>query len=159
MSDVFRAGKGSIETHSAIPVPVLIAGSAIIATRCLSVLLLANELGYEELANFIHRSAQAWDSTLIFIASQLIFFIELRCAIALLRGTNWGRWGYVLTQIIVVLYMLVASLGWVYPEIFSLSGETNAEIVHTLILQKFPDVVVLILLFVPASSRKFFHKH
>ena len=159
MSDVFRAGKGSIETRSAIPVPVLIAGSAIIATRCLSVLLLANELGYEELANFIHRSAQAWDSTLIFIASQLIFFIELRCAIALLRGTNWGRWGYVLTQVIVVLYMLVASLGWVYPEIFSLSGETNAEIVHTLILQKFPDVVVLILLFVPASSRKFFHKH
>ncbi|KOC92793.1 YbjO family protein [Winslowiella iniecta] len=158
MSDVFRAGKGIMEAHSAIPVPVLIAGSAIIATRCLSVLLLANELGYEELANFVHRSAQAWDSTLIFIASQLIFFIELRCAIALMRGTNWGRWGYVLTQAAVVLYMLVASLGWVYPEIFSISGETNAEIVHTLILQKFPDLVVLILLFVPVSSRQFFHK-
>jgi len=158
MSDVFRTGKGIIEAQSAIPVPVLIAGSAIIATRCLSVLLLVNELGYEELANFVHRSAQAWDSTLIFIASQLIFFIELRCAIALMRGTDWGRWGYMLTQAAVVLYMLVASLGWVYPEIFSISGENNIEIVHTLILQKFPDLVVLLLLFVPASSRKFFHK-
>lgn len=145
-----------MKSLSAIPVPVLIAGSAIIATRCLGVLLLANELGYQEIVNFIHRSAQSWDSTLIFIASQLIFFIELRCAIALMRGANWGRWGYVIAQAVVILYMLVASMGWVYPEIFSISGETNAEIIHTLILQKFPDLVVILLLFIPASSRKYF---
>ncbi|WP_017802427.1 YbjO family protein [Winslowiella toletana] len=158
MSDLFRAGQSMTEPRSAIPVPVLIAGSAIIATRCLSVLLLANELGYEEIADFVHRSAQAWDSTLIFIASQLIFFIELRCAIVLMRGANWGRWGYAITQLVVMLYMLVASLGWVYPEIFSISGATNTEIIHTLILQKIPDLVVLILLFAPASSRAFFRK-
>lgn len=72
------------------PVPVTIAGSAIIATRCISVLMLANELGYDEIANFVHRSAQAWDSTLIFIASQLIFLFELRCAFTLMRGSNAG---------------------------------------------------------------------
>lgn len=138
------------------PAPVMVAGIAIIATRCLSVLMLANELGYDEIANFVHRSAQAWDSTLIFIASQLIFLFELRCAFTLLRGSNHGRWGYVVAQIIVLGYMLMASVGWIYPEIFSIPGETNAQIIHHTLMQKVPDVLVLLLLFVPASSRAFF---
>lgn len=138
------------------PVAVMVAGIAIIATRCLSVLMLVNELGYDEMANFVHRSAQAWDSTLIFIASQLIFLFELRCAFTLMRGSNRGRWGYVATQVIVLIYMLMASVGWIYPEIFSISGETNAQIVHHTLLQKVPDVMVLLLLFVPSSSRAFF---
>lgn len=141
---------------NAAPVPVTAAGIAIIATRCLSVLMLANELGFEEIANFVHRSAQAWDSTLIFIASQLIFFYELRCAFTLMRGNNAGRWGYIATQILVLLYMLLASTGWVYPEIFSIHGETNAQIVHHTLMQKLPDLLVLMLLFVPVSSRAFF---
>lgn len=138
------------------PAPVMVAGIAIIATRCLSVLMLANELGYDEIANFVHRSAQAWDSTLIFIASQLIFLYELRCAFTLLRGSNRGRWGYVMAQIIVLGYMLMASVGWIYPEIFSIPGETNAQIIHHTLMQKVPDALVLLLLFVPASSRAFF---
>ncbi|WP_343463190.1 YbjO family protein [Pantoea sp.] len=138
------------------PVPVTVAGIAIVATRCISVLMLANELGYEELANFVHRSAQAWDSTLIFIASQLIFLFELRCAFTLMRGSNRGRWGYALAQAVVLFYMLLASTGWIYPEIFSISGETNAQIIHHTLLQKVPDALVLLLLFVPASSRAFF---
>lgn len=141
---------------TAAPVPVTVAGIAIIATRCLSVLMLANELGYDEIANFVHRSAQAWDSTLIFIASQLIFLFELRCAFTLMRGSNRGRWGYAIAQAIVLLYMLMASVGWIYPEIFSIPGETNAQIIHHTLQQKLPDVLVLLLLFVPASSRAFF---
>lgn len=143
---------------SATPVPVTVAGIAIIATRCLSVLMLANELGYDELANFVHRSAQAWDATLIFIASQLIFLFELRCAFTLMRGSNRGRWGYVATQVIVLIYMLLASVGWIYPEIFSIPGESNAQIIHHTLLQKVPDALVLVLLFVPSSSRAFFRR-
>ncbi len=142
--------------ENSTPAPVMVAGIAIIATRCLSVLMLANELGYDEMANFVHRSAQAWDSTLIFIASQLIFLFELRCAFTLLRGSNRGRWGYVIAQIIVLGYMLMASVGWIYPEIFSIPGETNAQIIHHTLMQKVPDALVLLLLFVPASSRAFF---
>ena len=142
--------------ENSTPAPVMVAGIAIIATRCLSVLMLANELGYDEMANFVHRSAQAWDSTLIFIASQLIFLFELRCAFTLLSGSNRGRWGYVIAQIIVLGYMLMASVGWIYPEIFSIPGETNAQIIHHTLMQKVPDALVLLLLFVPASSRAFF---
>nr|WP_310616227.1 YbjO family protein [Pantoea cypripedii] len=140
------------------PAPVTVAGIAIIATRCISVLMLANELGYDELVNFVHRSAQAWDSTLIFVASQLIFLFELRCAFTLMRGSNRGRWGYVATQVVVLGYMLLASMGWIYPEIFSIHGENNAQIIHHTLLQKLPDAMVLLLLFVPASSRAFFRR-
>ncbi|MEZ3498055.1 YbjO family protein [Pantoea sp. KPR_PJ] len=143
---------------SLAPVPVSVAGIAIIATRCLSVLMLANELGVEEMVNFVHRSAQAWDSTLIFIASQLIFFYELRCAFLLLRGRNKGRWGFAATQLVVLLYMLTASTGGIYPEIFSISGASNAQVIHHTLLQKLPDLLVLGLLFLPGSSRAFFRK-
>lgn len=143
-------------TRPVTPVPVTIAGVAIIATRCLSVLMLFNELGYTEMVNFVHRSAQSWDSTLIFVASQLIFFIELRCALMLMRGVNGGRWGYVISQIVVLIYMLMASMGWIYPEIFSISGETNMQVLRHTLMQKLPDVVILLLLFVPVSSRAFF---
>lgn len=158
MSEVFRGGNAFSREHSGIPVPVLIAGSAIIATRLISVLLLANELGYEEILNVIHRSAQSWDATLIFIASQLIFFLELRCAIAVMRGHNWGRWIFLATQAIVLLYMLIATMTGIYPEIFSIAGENNVRIISTIIAQKFPDIVVLLLLFVPHSSRQFYHQ-
>ena len=159
MSEVMRESNTAVSAAPAIPVPVWIAGSAIIATRCLGVLLLANELGVEETMNFIHRSTQAWDSTLIFIASQLIFFIELRCAIALMRGHRWGRWGYVVSQAAVLMYMFAASMGWIYPEIFSISGENNGQIIQALVTQKFPDLLVMLLLFVPQSSRRFYRQH
>ncbi|WP_130834554.1 YbjO family protein [[Erwinia] mediterraneensis] len=152
MSETFKHAL----TQPVAPVPVTIAGVAIIATRCLSVLMLFNELGYNELVNFVHRSAQSWDSTLIFIASQLIFIIELRCAIILMRGANRGRWGYVISQVAVLSYMLMASLGWIYPEIFSISGENNVQVLHRTLMQKLPDLLILLLLFMPDSSRAFF---
>lgn len=156
MSEVLQGGRTVSADSAIIPVPVMIAGSAIIATRLMGTLLLMNELGYEELLNFIHRSAQSWDSTLIFIASQLIFFLELRCAIALMRGRNWGRWGFLVTQGVVLLYTLVATLAGIYPEIFSYSGNNSAGVIGTLIVQKLPDMLVLVLLFAPLSSRRFF---
>lgn len=157
MSEVFRFSKAATRAQQA-PVPVMIAGQAIIATRCISVLLLVNELGYDGIADFIHRSAQAWDSTLIFVASQMLFFIELRCALTLMRGSRRGRLLYALSQAIVLIYLWTASVGWIYPEIFSISGANNLEIFHRLVMHKLPDLLVLLLLFIPASSRQFFQR-
>lgn len=67
-----------------------------------------------------------------------------------------GRWGYVVCQCIVVLYLLLATIGSVFPEVFTVEGETSGQILHVLILQKIPDVVILALLFVPTASRRFF---
>ncbi|MGE9550616.1 YbjO family protein [Erwinia amylovora] len=158
MSEVLREGKAVLSSPSAIPVPVLVAGIGIIAIRCLGVGLQMHELGLSELMSFVHRSARAWDSTLIFIASQLLFFAQLRCAIAIVRGRRWGRLGYVLAQAVVVLYLFMASMGWVYPELFNISGGSQSRILPLLISLKLPDLVILLLLFVPASSREFFRQ-
>ncbi|UWS30550.1 YbjO family protein [Erwinia pyrifoliae] len=156
MLPIFGENKASLRWARHMPVAVWVAGSSIIATRCLGVVLLANELGYEEMLNLIHRSAQAWGSTLIFIASQLVWLMELRCALALMRGHNWGRWGFLAIQAGVLLYMFFASMGWIYPEIFSIVREHDSQLIPALLLEKSPDLLVLLLLFVPVGSRRFF---
>jgi len=139
---------------SNLPVPVVTAAIAIIMTRCSGILLEIHEMGMAGLINFVQLTAQSWSATLIFIASQLLFFIELRCALALLQGRSWGRRGYVFTQIIVSFYLLIAAAGWITPEIFNLNGDAG----HLLASQKLPDLLVLMLLFIPASSREFFRQ-
>ena len=156
MSEVLREGKGMPE--SSVPVPVLVGAIAIIATRLLSVILQIEDAGVEGITSFVYRSAQAWDSTLIFIASQFIFFFELRCAVALMRGRNWARWGFVAAETVALLYMFCASMGWIYPELFSINGENSAQVIPLLMVQKLPDLVLVFLLFVPAGSRQFFRQ-
>ena len=99
---------------------------------------------------------QTWNLTLVFLGSLVLLFIEIYCAFSLVKGRNWARWIYLLTQIIASAYLWAASLGYGYPELFSIAGESRREILHTLVMQKLPDMLVLLLLFVPASSRRFF---
>jgi hypothetical protein len=44
------------------------------------------------------------------------------------KGRNWARWLFLLTQIIVIGYLWAASLGYGYPELFSIAGESKREI-------------------------------
>ncbi len=67
-----------------------------------------------------------------------------------------ARWLYLLTQITAASYLWAASLGYGYPELFSIPGESKREIFHSLMLQKLPDMLILMLLFVPSTSRRFF---
>ena len=145
-------------SHARMNAPTLVqvAAIAIITTRCLDLLLLFNMLGVRGVQDFIHRSVQTWSLTLIFLASLLMLCVEFRCAFVILKGRTWGRWVYLLTQLIGAGYLWAASLGWGYPELFSIAGETKREIFHSLIMQKLPDLLVLFLLFIPAPSRRFF---
>ncbi|HDM8290144.1 TPA: YbjO family protein [Yersinia enterocolitica] len=133
------------------PVPVLIAGTAIIATRFVGVILLVATLGWEGAGSFIYESLQSWDSGLIFIASILILLLEMVCGVAVCLRQNWARWCYVACQLLVVVYLLMASLDWLVldADVFRIEGDTGAEILHSLLLQKIPDVVILGLLFFP----------
>ncbi|HEN3238794.1 YbjO family protein [Yersinia enterocolitica] len=133
------------------PVPVLIAGVAIIATRFVGVILLVATLGWGGTGSFIYESLQSWDSGLIFIASILILLLEMVCGVAVCLRQNWARWCYVACQLLVVVYLLMASLDWLVldVDVFRIEGDTGAEILHSLLLQKIPDVVILGLLFFP----------
>ena len=102
-------------------------------------------------------AAQSGDlDRLVFLGSLALVFIEIWCAFSLVKGRNWARWIYLLTQIIAAGYLWAASLGYGYPELFSIPGESKREIFHSLVMQKLPDLLVLTLLFVPANCRRFF---
>ncbi len=133
-----------------------VAALAIIMIRGLDLLMIFNTLGVRGTIAFIHRSVQTWDLTLVFLSSLMLVFIEIYCAFSLVKGRNWARWIYLFTQVVASGYLWAASLGYGYPELFSIAGESKREIFRTLVMQKLPDMLVLLLLFVPASSRRFF---
>ncbi|WP_313070507.1 YbjO family protein [Atlantibacter hermannii] len=148
----------SHHNHARLNVPTLvyIAAIAIITTRCVDLLMVFNMLGLRGAMDFIHRSIQTWSLTLVFLSSLLLLCVEFRCAFAIIKGRNWGRWIYLASQIGATSYLWAASLGWGYPELFSIPGESKREILHSLVMQKTPDMLVLALLFLPAQSRRFF---
>ncbi len=148
----------SRHSHARLNVPALVqvAALAIILIRCLDLLMVFNMLGVKGVGEFIHRSVQTWNLTLVFFASLVLVFVEIYCAFSLAKGRNWARWVYLLTQVIATGYLWAASIGYGYPELFSIAGESKREIFRSLVIQKLPDLLVLFLLFVPASSRRFF---
>lgn len=144
-------------SHARLNVPALVqvAAFAIILIRGLDLLMILNLLGLQGLNEFIHRSVQTWNLTLVFLGSLALVFIEIWCAFSLVKGRNWARWIYLLTQIIAAGYLWAASLGYRYPGC-SAFRESKREIFHSLVMQKLPDLLVLTLLFVPANCRRFF---
>ncbi|MFK3708156.1 YbjO family protein [Klebsiella sp. NPDC088457] len=145
-------------SHARLNVPALVqvAAFAIILIRAVDLLMILNQLGVNGIAEFIHRSVQTWSLTLVFLSSLLLVFVEIWCAFSLVKGHNLARWIFLLTQIMVTGYLWAASLGYGYPELFSIAGESKREILHSLFMQKLPDLLVLALLFIPASCRRFF---
>ena len=99
-------------SHARLNVPALVqvAAFAIILIRGLDLLMILNLLGLQGLNEFIHRSVQTWNLTLVFLGSLALVFIEIWCAFSLVKGRNWARWIYLLTQIIAAGYLWAASL-------------------------------------------------
>ncbi|WP_459175789.1 YbjO family protein [Ewingella americana] len=139
-----------------IPVPVMIGASAIVATRCLEFILLFDAMGVAGLSDFVRASASSWLNCIILLASLMIVLVECRAAYAMMRGRNWGRRAFIGCQAVVVGYMLLASFDWFGPKIFRFETDTQGEFLYALLMQKIPDIVVILLLYVPPGSRRFF---
>lgn len=145
----------AFSSSATTPVPVLIAGTAIIATQFLGVLLLVAELGWSGTTEFLDENLQSWDSALILIASILLLLLEIVCGVAVCRRQNWARWCYLLCQILIIFYLLIVSLDWLVLDVFRVEGDSGAEILHSILLQKIPDVLIIGLLFFP--WHRYFH--
>ncbi|WP_455427558.1 YbjO family protein [Dryocola sp. LX212] len=155
VKQIFRKRRNN-QAKLNVPTLVAVAAIAILSTRLLDLLMLLNLLGVRGILDFVHRSVQTWPLTLIFFGSLVMLCVEVRCAFVILKGRSWGRWLFLATQVISVGYLWTASLGWGYPELFSIPGESKREIFRSLMTQKLPDLLVLFLLFVPSRSRLFF---
>lgn len=139
-----------------VPALVQVAAIAIILIRCVDLLMLFNLLGWKGLQELIFRSAQTWSLTLVFLASLVLLFVDILCAFSVVKGRSWARWLYLFAQASAFAYLWAASIGYGYPELFSIAGESRGEIFHALVMQKLPDIMVLMLLFLPSPSRRFF---
>ncbi|TCL03845.1 YbjO family protein [Sodalis ligni] len=157
MSEIFRnrySDRARWTGHA--PVAVVTAAVAIIATRCLGVVMLAGNLGLEGIQSFISTSSGSWDLTLLFLAALVILFLELHCGFALLRGRTRARWCFLGCQLISAGYLFIATWHGYYPEMFVLPGDGAAEILYQLLMHKLPDMLMLSLLFVPKTGQRFF---
>ena len=72
--------KKSRITHARPNVPALVqvAALAIIMIRCLDVLMILNTLGVRGIGEFIHRSVQTWNLTLVFLSSLVLQYAGVR---------------------------------------------------------------------------------
>jgi len=139
-----------------VPVPVMIGASAIVATRCLEFILLFDAMGVAGITDFVRASVESWWNCIILLASLIIVLAECYAAYAMMRGRNWGRWVYIGCQVVVVSYMLLASFDWFGPKIFRFETDTQGQFLFALLMQKIPDIMVVLLLFIPPVSRRFF---
>lgn len=90
MSEMLKSKQGTLRAQTDVPVAVLIAGTAMVAIKCISILLLLGELGLSGLSEFVSTSAQAWDSTLIFLAGIVMLCLQIYCGFAVMRGKMAG---------------------------------------------------------------------
>ncbi|SPW26047.1 Inner membrane protein ybjO [Edwardsiella tarda] len=147
-----------IDSLFAAPVPVLIAGTALIGVRLASVVLLCVALGPSGIATFLGEALHSWQTILLLVASLALWVIELGCGLALMLGKPLSRWIYLGCQLLVVGYMWWASLGWFHPELFRVPGDDGGQILQVLLGQKLPDLLILALLFIPSASRRYFRR-
>lgn len=103
-----------------------VAALAIIMIRCLDLLMILIRLGFVEPVSLFIAVCRP-NLTLVFLGSLVLLFIEIYCAFSLVKGRNWARWIYLLTQIIASVYLWAASLGYGYPELFSIAGSPDAK--------------------------------
>lgn len=150
--------KKSSTSHARLNVPALVqvAALAIIMIRCLDLLMIFNTLGFRGTSEFIHRSVQTSNLTLVFLGSLVLLFIEIYCAFSLVKATELGTLDLSVDPDYRQRLSVGCFAGLRIPRTIQYCGESRREILHTLVMQKLPDMLVLLLLFVPASSRRFF---
>ncbi|KAB7896997.1 DUF2593 family protein [Rouxiella sp. S1S-2] len=141
-----------------IPVPVMAGATAIIATRLLEFVLLFDAYGYVGVKELLSVGSESWFNSFIMLAGLLIVLLECQCAYAMMRGSSWSRRVFLACQLLSVIYLFCASEEWIGPMLFRLDFNTTPQLIAELMQRKVPDLAVLLLIYVPFSSRRFFRR-
>lgn len=132
-----------------------VAALAIIMIRCLDLLMIFNTLGFRGTSEFIHRSVQTeFDAGVSGQSGAAIYRNLLRIFAG--KRTELGTLDLSVDPDYRQRLSVGCFAGLRIPRTIQYCGESRREILHTLVMQKLPDMLVLLLLFVPASSRRFF---
>lgn len=144
--------------RTSLPAPVIAAVIAILATRLFNLLMVILHPDGNHSAELLFRLSPLPGYLLIFIGAVLLFLFEIGCALALLRGSLWGRRGFIGCQCLLVVLMLPALWGAGIAVIPGVDIQDIQQLGRHILLQKLPDSLIILMLCHPASSRRFFQK-
>ncbi|MCS5807744.1 YbjO family protein [Klebsiella pneumoniae subsp. pneumoniae] len=71
-------------------------------------------------------------------------FIEIWCAFSLVKGRNWARWIYLLDADYRCRLPVGGIAGLRVSGAVQHSGESKREIFHSLVMQKLPDLLLVL---------------
>ena len=140
-----------------IPAPVLTAVISVIATRLFNLLMLLLLLQSDtgNCPGELHRLSLLPDYRLLFILTGMVFVFDAVAVLMLLRGSNRGRTLFICCQCLTILLIVCCLPGGSLAGIDPADRQNFAW--HSL-LQKIPDLLVIMMLYLPASSRMFFRR-
>ncbi len=152
MSEVnFFAGRS-------LPAPVMAAAIAIVATRIFNLLMIFLLPDGGESGGLLHQLSMLPGYMAIFSLGIGIFITETVCAVMLLNGCPRARKLFIGCQCLLVVLVLAGS-GW-EGAAGVLGGDSadTQQLGYHILLQKIPDIIIILMLCLPASSREFFNR-
>ncbi|MBS0909697.1 YbjO family protein [Tatumella sp. JGM118] len=144
----------------AIPAPVLAAVISIIATRLFNLLMLVLLFRSDTGGTLseILRLSLLPDYRLLFMLMGGVFLFEAGSVLMLLRGSYRWRTLFICCQCLVLLLILFRGRGEGLSCLPGIDPADSHHFVRHILLQKIPDLLIILLLCVPASSRAFFRR-
>ena len=144
----------------AIPAPVLTAVISIIATRLFNLLMLVLLLKPDTGGTLseIFRLSLLPDYRLLFMLMGMIFVFDAVSVLMLLRGSYRWRTLFICCQCLVLLLILCGGWGEGLSGLPGIDPADSRHFVRHILLQKIPDGLIILLLWMPASSRTFFRR-
>ena len=141
-----------------LPAPVLAAAIAILLTRLFNLLMFVFQPDGAQHGELLPQLSLLPGYLLLFSLVLVVYLSEIATAVALLAGKPGGRKMFIGCQGLLLLLVIVIC----WPGDGALPGidmEDAQQLGRHLLLQKIPDVLILLMLYIPASSHGFFKGH
>ncbi|ARU93490.1 YbjO family protein [Tatumella citrea] len=146
------------KAQNALPAPVITAVLAIILTRLFNLLMFIQQPEGVPRDGVFEELSSLPGYILLFSVLMVLLITELLSAGLLLSGRRSGRSIFTACQCLVLLIAGII-FGWHGLEIAEgVDVADISQLRNHLLLQKIPDMVILLMLYLPASSRHYFRR-
>lgn len=145
-------------SRPSLPEPVMAAVIAIIATRVFNLLMILLKPDGDSSAELWFQLSPLTGYLLVLLLAILTFVFDTACALALLYGSRLSRQLFVGFQCLLVLLMLLPIPGEGVASVFGIDPQDARQLGQHILLQKLPDILIILMLCLPVSSRRFFRR-
>lgn len=141
-----------------LPEPVMAAVIAIVATRVFNLLMILLKPDGASSADLWFQLSPLTGYLLILILAILTFIFDIGCALALLWGSRRGRQMFVGFQCMLVILVILPVSGEGVANLLGIDPQDARQLGQHILLQKLPDILIILMLCLPISSRRYFRR-